>query len=137
MAVDWALKRFLKFVLKRKLGRYLHELDLDALDVELGSGTVELRQLLLKCDAITEDLVSARTLAAGSIIRSVVAYLMNSRRACAVSPWRRAHTERTHARKVCCTAEFEWLGGPRVLHRHSACATALQRPGHDWELLPR
>ena len=42
------VKRFYKFVLKRLLGSFLRtELDLDQLDVQLGAGTVELRDLEL------------------------------------------------------------------------------------------
>lgn len=58
-AGDWALKKLLKFILKRNIGRYLDsELDLDQLDVELGTGRLELRSVLLACDAINTDLVS-------------------------------------------------------------------------------
>lgn len=55
---DWALRRVLKFVLKRSLGRYLQtELDLDQLDVQLAAGAVELRSVLLNCDTISAALV--------------------------------------------------------------------------------
>lgn len=55
---DWALRRVLKFVLKRSVGRYLQtELDLEQLDVQLGSGAVELRSVLLDCDRLNERLV--------------------------------------------------------------------------------
>jgi hypothetical protein len=55
---DWALRRVLKFVLKRSLGRYLQtDLDLEQLDVQLGSGAVELRNALLNCDSINQRLV--------------------------------------------------------------------------------
>lgn len=58
-AGDWALKKLLKFILKRNIGRYLDsELDLDQLDVELGTGRLELRNVLLACDSINTDLVS-------------------------------------------------------------------------------
>jgi autophagy-related protein 2 len=58
---DWALRRVLKFALKRAVGRFLRaELDLEQLDVQLGAGAVELRGVLLDCDALTERLVSAR-----------------------------------------------------------------------------
>lgn len=57
---DWALKRFLKFVLKRNIGRYLvSELDLEQLDVELGTGRLEMRAVLLNTDALNRDLVRA------------------------------------------------------------------------------
>jgi hypothetical protein len=55
---DWALRRVLKFVLKRSVGRYLQtELDLEQLDVQLGCGAVELRNVLLNCDSINQRLV--------------------------------------------------------------------------------
>lgn len=60
-ATDWALKRFLKFVLKRNLGQLLkNEVDLEQLSVQLSSGSVELRQVLLNCEAINDKLVRHR-----------------------------------------------------------------------------
>ncbi len=57
-ATDWALKRVLKFVLKKSLGRFLHsEPDLEQLDVQLSSGIFELRNVLLNCQAVNEQLV--------------------------------------------------------------------------------
>lgn len=57
-ATDWALKRVLKFVLKKSLGRFLHsEPDLEQLDVQLSSGIFELRHVLLNCQAVNEQLV--------------------------------------------------------------------------------
>eukprot|EP00976_Prorocentrum_cordatum_P025283 513497-Prorocentrum_minimum.AAC.3 len=56
----WALNRIYKFVLKRLLGRILkNELDPEQLDVQLGNGTIELRNLLLNCDYLSEQLVGA------------------------------------------------------------------------------
>lgn len=58
-ATDWALKRFLKLVLKKNLGRYLKsELDINELDVELSSGSLSLRNALLNVDTINDTLVS-------------------------------------------------------------------------------
>lgn len=57
---DWALKKFLKFALKRSLGRYLQvEPDLDQLDVQLGTGRLELKNLLLNAANVNRDLVRA------------------------------------------------------------------------------
>jgi autophagy-related protein 2 len=57
--LDWTLKRVLKFVLKRSLGRYLKtELDLEQLEVQLGTGTLELRNVLLNTDNVNQQLVS-------------------------------------------------------------------------------
>lgn len=56
---DWLLKRVLKAVLKRNIGRYLSsEIDLGQLDVDLGAGKLELKNVLLNCDVINGDLVS-------------------------------------------------------------------------------
>lgn len=58
MLLDWTLKRVLKFILKRTLGRYLKtEVDLDQIDVQLGKGTLELQNVLLNCDNINQQLV--------------------------------------------------------------------------------
>lgn len=57
-ATDWALKRFLKLVLKKNLGRYLFsELDVNQLDVELSSGNLSLRNVLLDVKNVNTDLV--------------------------------------------------------------------------------
>lgn len=56
---DFFLKKAFKFALKRNLGKYLaSELDPNQLDVQLGQGTIELRQLLLNCNELNEQLVS-------------------------------------------------------------------------------
>lgn len=56
---NWGLKRVFKFVLKRSLGPFLKtEVDLDQLDVHLGTGTLELRDVLLNCQYLNEQLVS-------------------------------------------------------------------------------
>eukprot|EP00775_Hariotina_reticulata_P009269 gene9269-9434_t len=55
--MDWALKRVLKFVLKKSIGPYLQsEPDLEQLDVQLSSGTFELRNVLLNCDIVNQQL---------------------------------------------------------------------------------
>eukprot|EP00897_Mesotaenium_endlicherianum_P008334 jgi/Mesen1/7529/ME000391S06767 len=57
MFPSWAMKRVYKFVLKRVLGRLLRgELDLDKLDVQLGAGTVELKDLELNTDYLNDQL---------------------------------------------------------------------------------
>jgi hypothetical protein len=53
----WALRKFLRYLVRRQLGRYLEELDAQALEVELSQGTVSLHNLALRGDAISEDLV--------------------------------------------------------------------------------
>jgi hypothetical protein len=58
-SADWALKRLLKFVIKKSVGRFLKgcDLDLQQLDVQLGTGTLELRDVLLNCDELNKELV--------------------------------------------------------------------------------
>jgi autophagy-related protein 2 len=57
-ATDWALRRLLKFVIKRSLGRYLAaEPDLEQLDVQLATGSFALRSVLLDTDAVSDALV--------------------------------------------------------------------------------
>ncbi|RDX78354.1 Autophagy-related protein 2, partial [Mucuna pruriens] len=48
----WALKRVCKFFLKKKLGQFIHEIDLDQLDVQLSQGTIQLTDLALNLDFI-------------------------------------------------------------------------------------
>ena len=59
-ATDWVLKRLAKFLLKRTLGRLLHpDVDLDLLEVALGSGSLAMHRVLLDCDRVNELLVRA------------------------------------------------------------------------------
>ena len=73
-ATDWALRRLARFVLKRSLGRLLKsDVDLDLLEVALGSGSLALRRVLLDSDYINELLVRLGTgLRALRILRAVV-----------------------------------------------------------------
>lgn len=58
-ATTWALKRLLKFVLKRNLKQWIAtEIDLDQVEVQLGQGSLELREVLLNVDYINQQLVS-------------------------------------------------------------------------------
>lgn len=61
---DPALKRLYKFVLKRMIGRFLADdnLDLDQLDVHLRSGKIELCDLLLNADVLNAELCEAHAL---------------------------------------------------------------------------
>ncbi|KAL9275212.1 Autophagy-related protein [Drosera capensis] len=53
----FAMRRVLKFVLKKKLGRFLlGDIDLDQLDVQLSEGTVRLKDLALNVDHINDKL---------------------------------------------------------------------------------
>lgn len=61
---DPALKRLYKFVLKRMIGRFLADdnLDLDQLDVHLRSGKIELCDLLLNAEVLNAELCEAHGL---------------------------------------------------------------------------
>lgn len=126
-ATDWALKRVLKFLLKRSLGRYLrNELDLQQLDVQLGSGTLELRDVLLNCDNINQQLVS-RTRLAPSVAHCIaptygleqpivkLAHLCARMHACGAPcamPWQRRCACMPHA---CPLLEAQsWRSGPLI-----------------------
>ncbi|KAL6494724.1 hypothetical protein OROGR_031524 [Orobanche gracilis] len=51
----WAIKRVCKFLLKKKLGKFiLGDIDLDQLDVQLGAGRIQLSDLALNVDYINE-----------------------------------------------------------------------------------
>ncbi|GBG84037.1 hypothetical protein CBR_g37914 [Chara braunii] len=64
MFSGWALKRVYKFVLKRLLGRLLkNELDLKQLEVQLGAGTLELRDLTLDTDYLNDQIGDASLVA--------------------------------------------------------------------------
>ncbi|KAL3614201.1 hypothetical protein CASFOL_042275 [Castilleja foliolosa] len=53
----WAIKRICKFLLKKKLGKFiLGDIDLNQLDVQLGAGTIQLTDLALNVDYINEKL---------------------------------------------------------------------------------
>lgn len=63
-ARDWVLKRFLKFLLHKSLGRYLRtDLDLEQLDLKLDAGSVALKGLLIDCAAVNKDAVRGWTVA--------------------------------------------------------------------------
>ncbi|KAJ6692542.1 AUTOPHAGY-RELATED 2 ISOFORM A [Salix purpurea] len=56
----WAMKRLCKFVLKKKLGKFiLGDIDLDQLDVQLAEGTIQLSDLALNVDCLNEKFGAA------------------------------------------------------------------------------
>ncbi|KAL3515269.1 hypothetical protein ACH5RR_022171 [Cinchona calisaya] len=56
----WAIKRVCKFLLKKKLGKFiLGDLDLNQLDVQLSAGTVQLSDLALNVDYLNQKLGAA------------------------------------------------------------------------------
>ncbi|GAQ87036.1 autophagy protein 2 [Klebsormidium nitens] len=69
-ASSWAMKRVYKFLLKRLLGKLLvNEIDLEQLEVQLGAGTLELRDLLLDTNYLNAQLgeAAAVTISTGYI----------------------------------------------------------------------
>ncbi|XP_024541789.1 autophagy-related protein 2 [Selaginella moellendorffii] len=73
MVLQWATKRLCKFLLKR-LNRFLNEeIDVEQLDVQLGSGTGTLTDLVLNVDYVNDQIKSLPLiLKYGSIARIVV-----------------------------------------------------------------
>jgi hypothetical protein len=73
---EWVFKRLYRFVLKPVLGKLLcSDLDLDQLDVEFLNGTVELRELRLNTEYISEHLVRCCTILL--LLLSFVAFKQN------------------------------------------------------------
>ncbi|KAJ4965491.1 hypothetical protein NE237_017340 [Protea cynaroides] len=57
----WAIKRFCKFLLKKKLGQFiLGDIDLGQLDVQLGAGTIQLNDLALNVDFLNQKLIASK-----------------------------------------------------------------------------
>lgn len=51
----FAAKRLCKFLLKKKLGQFIHgDIDLDQLDVQLSAGLLQLTNLALNVDYLNE-----------------------------------------------------------------------------------
>ncbi|KAK4437873.1 Autophagy-related protein 2 [Sesamum alatum] len=64
----WAIKRVCKFLLKKKLGKFiLGDIDLNQLDVQLGAGTIQLSDLALNVDYINDKFGTAFLVKEGSI----------------------------------------------------------------------
>ncbi|VFQ72115.1 unnamed protein product [Cuscuta campestris] len=58
----WAMKRLCKFLLKKKLGKFiLGDIDLNQLDVQLSAGTIQLSDLALNVDYLNQKFGSATT----------------------------------------------------------------------------
>lgn len=52
----WAIKRICKFLLKKKLGKFiLGDIDLNQLDVQLSAGTIQLSDLALNVDYLNQQ----------------------------------------------------------------------------------
>ena len=107
--MEWMAKRLLKAAIKHSVGRYLvNEPDLKQLDVQLSSGRLELKDAVLKTEALNPDLVRAGHAAhghSGAATRIGTAVHMSSHAVlCAVMP-----------------AGAAGLAGPRWLHRPRGC----------------
>ena len=94
---DFFLRKAFKFALKRNLGKYLaSEIDPSQLDVQLGQGTIELRQLLLNCHELNEQLVSCLLYADFAFAVASLSSLQSSRCTCSsmqLAPCKQASTE--------------------------------------------
>lgn len=53
---DGLKKRLLKFILKKAVGRFIRDVDLSQLDVQLYQGTIELNHLQLNIDGLNRHL---------------------------------------------------------------------------------
>ncbi|KAL8541374.1 hypothetical protein ACS0TY_002578 [Phlomoides rotata] len=63
MFTRWALKRFIKFLLKKKLGKFiLGDIDLNQLDVQFRAGIIQLSDLALNVDYINEKFATTAVL---------------------------------------------------------------------------
>ncbi|KAL6213423.1 hypothetical protein ACLB2K_012870 [Fragaria x ananassa] len=59
----WAVKRVCKFVLKKKLGRFiLGDIDVDQLDVQFADGTIQLSDLALNVDFLNQKIGAAASM---------------------------------------------------------------------------
>ncbi|XP_010521447.1 PREDICTED: autophagy-related protein 2 [Tarenaya hassleriana] len=64
----WAVKRVCKFLLKKKLGKFiLGDIDLDQLDVQLRDGTIQLFDLAINVDYLNEKFDAPLLIKEGSI----------------------------------------------------------------------
>ncbi|XP_058075569.1 autophagy-related protein 2-like, partial [Magnolia sinica] len=69
----WAIKHVCKFLLKKKLGKFiLGDLDLDHLDVQLSKGTIQLTDLALDVDYINQKLGVAPVIVKEGSIGSLI-----------------------------------------------------------------
>ncbi|KAA8536189.1 hypothetical protein F0562_028667 [Nyssa sinensis] len=58
----WAIKRVCKFLLKKKLGKFiLGDIDIDQLDVQLTAGTIQLSDLAINVDYLNQKFGAAAT----------------------------------------------------------------------------
>ncbi|XP_038972268.1 autophagy-related protein 2-like isoform X2 [Phoenix dactylifera] len=80
-----AIKRVCKFLLKKKLGEFiLGDIDLDQLDVQLGSGTIHLSDLALNVDLLNQKLAGAAVLVKEGSIKSLSIKIPWKRKNCQI-----------------------------------------------------
>lgn len=54
----WAVRRFCKFLLKKKLGQFLlGDIDLEQLDIQLSDGTIKLSDVALNVDYLNSKVL--------------------------------------------------------------------------------
>ncbi|KAJ0264446.1 Autophagy-related protein 2 [Hirschfeldia incana] len=64
----WAVKRVVKFLLKKKLGKFiLGDIDLDQLDIQLRDGTIQLSDLAINVDYFNDKIDAPLLIKEGSI----------------------------------------------------------------------
>ncbi|KAH9314281.1 hypothetical protein KI387_022908, partial [Taxus chinensis] len=70
--MEWAVKRVIKFALKKFLGRFiLGELDLEGLEVQLGEGRIQLNQLRLNTHYLNQQLGAAAVSVKEGFVNSI------------------------------------------------------------------
>ena len=146
-ATDWVLKRLAKFLLKRTLGRLLHpDVDLDLLEVALGSGSLAMHRVLLDCDRVNELLVcvSAAEATGRVMVLTISVAFSGLRQLVDVDIERRSAVSLYHGDYFCltCEARRHVVGCVvpsfgAVLEqapRHNGAACCLRQEWSGWEL---
>ena len=141
-ARDWLLRRFLQFLLRRALGKYLRagDLDLDQIEVKLDSGCLEIKSVLIDCDVLNKDLVrlhawpSPHGAGVGVAYSHGIICMIRSTREGRPNWW-------PIRRSPCCpcSSEYPRLGGQSPTHRERQGTAQRQLPrlGSPWELRHR
>lgn len=108
MFSQWATKRVCKFFMKRLLGRILRsELDLEQLDVQLGSGTIQLKDLALNTDYLNDQLGDTSLVIKEGLVGSITAKI----------PWKVLAAEACEIE----VNDLELVVFPRVAAYHATC----------------
>jgi autophagy-related protein 2 len=108
MFSQWATKRVCKFFMKRLLGRILRsELDLEQLDVQLGSGKIQLKDLALNTDYLNDQLGETSLVIKEGLVGSITAKI----------PWKVLAAEACEIE----VNDLELIVFPRVAAYHATC----------------